>query len=136
MPGSNERLVLNCIAKARGALSDAEYVIQDNRYNVALNRLYYAIFYAVQALAYNDDFITSKHSQLMGWFNKKFIYDQQIFPKRMNEVYSKAYMNRQEADYDLMNDDDYSGEEINLFYEDSKFFVSSVEEYLNRSVGS
>lgn len=41
--------------------------------STALNRLYYAIFYAVAALAQKFNFITSKHSQLLGWFNREFI---------------------------------------------------------------
>ena len=66
-------LVKNCLNKSKQALSDAEYNLKDGRDATALNRIYYSIFYSVAALAYKSGFTTSSHSQLMGWFNKKFL---------------------------------------------------------------
>lgn len=47
------------------------------------------------------DFITSKHSQLKGWFNKKFVYEEKIFEPDMIEIYNEAFQFRQKSDYDL-----------------------------------
>ncbi|MEI7812430.1 MAG: HEPN domain-containing protein [Ignavibacteria bacterium] len=67
-------LINNCINKSREAVEDAEFNFNNERISTALNRIYYSVFYSVLALAYKDDFITSKHLQLKGWFNKKYIY--------------------------------------------------------------
>lgn len=66
MPEYNMILIKNCIDKSFTALNDVEYLLKDARKGAALNRLYYAIFYMVQALAHKENFVTSKHSQLMG----------------------------------------------------------------------
>ena len=65
----NEIIASNCIVKSKQALSDAEFNLAGGRKSLALNRQYYAIFYAAMALGYSNGFITTKHSQLMGWFN-------------------------------------------------------------------
>jgi uncharacterized protein (UPF0332 family) len=127
----NALLIKNCIVKASAALSDAEYLLKDERKSLALNRIYYAVFYIVQALAYKDGFITSKHSQLMGWFNKKYIHEAKTFPQRLNEIYKNAFANRQEADYDLLTAFDLSVEQVQIYLEDSKYFVEVVWKYLS-----
>ncbi len=65
--------ITSFLKKSKEALEDARINLENVRLANALNRIYYAIFYSVVALGYRDNFITSKHKQLMGWFNKKFI---------------------------------------------------------------
>jgi len=59
--------------------------------------------------------------QLMGWFNKKFIYEQKFFNKKMYQIYKEAYENRQEADYSISLIPDK--EIVVESYNDSKLFV-------------
>ena len=54
-------------------IKDAQIAVDNNRLHNAENRIYYAIFYVVSTLAIKYDFSTSKHLQLLGWFNKNFI---------------------------------------------------------------
>jgi uncharacterized protein (UPF0332 family) len=91
----------NSILKSKEALEDAIFSFNNNRFSMCLNRIYYAIFYSVLALAFKNDFVTSKHLQLKGWFNKKFIYDEKIFDEQMLKIYQKAYNDRQESDYEM-----------------------------------
>ena len=65
-----DNAVSGFITKSKESLCDAELALSNNRLDNAQNRIYYSIFYIVTALAYTDNFITSKHSQLIGWFNK------------------------------------------------------------------
>jgi hypothetical protein len=58
------------LEKAEQAIASAKINIKSEFLSDAPNRIYYAAFYSVLALGYLDDFVTSKHSQLMGWFNK------------------------------------------------------------------
>ncbi|MHB8579317.1 MAG: HEPN domain-containing protein [Ignavibacteriaceae bacterium] len=87
-------LIKNCILKSGEALSDAEYNLKDKRYSSALNRIYYAVFYSVMALAYKEGFTTSKHSQWISWFNKKYIYEEKIFDPLLKDIYKHAYKQR------------------------------------------
>lgn len=131
MPEYKNVLVNNCLEKSRQALNDAEYGFKDERKTLVLNRLYYAIFYSVLALGYNDEFTTSKHPQLMGWFNKKYIYENKIFDKRMNEIYKTAYINRQEADYGISNLVEKTLSQLQDFINDVKYFIGEIEKYLS-----
>ena len=58
---------------ARETLADAETLFDAGRFRGAVNRIYYAMFYAVGALALNRGFSTSSHGQLRGYFNREFV---------------------------------------------------------------
>ncbi|HBG48528.1 MAG TPA: hypothetical protein DDW90_03280 [Cyanobacteria bacterium UBA9971] len=94
-------LIQNSFQKAEEALKTAEINLENNLLDGAQNRIYYSIFYAVMALGYYNKFITSKHSQLLGWFNKKFIKDDKVFEPELFQIYQNAYKNRMESDYEF-----------------------------------
>ena len=101
MEQNKKFFIENYLKKSKEALIDTEINLKNDRLNNAQNRIYYAIFYSVVALGYCENFITSKHKQLMGWFNKKFIYENKIFNTNMYKIYKEAYENRQESDYSI-----------------------------------
>lgn len=75
MINENERssLMNYRLEQARETIELAQFLIESNRFVVAVNRIYYGLFYAVTALAVKYGYDTSKHGQLIGWFNKEFI---------------------------------------------------------------
>jgi len=95
---TNKILVKNWLKKSITALKDTKKNIEIKSYETAQNRLYYAIFYAVSALAKSENFITSKHSQLLGWFNVNYIKTNK-FDKKIASVYRTSFENRQKSDY-------------------------------------
>lgn len=97
-----EIIIKNWLLKADEALNDAQKAIDNNSLNNAQNRIYYGIFYSVMALGYYKEFITFKHAQLLGWFNKNFIKER-IFDKRLGEIYRKSYDNRMKSDYTILS---------------------------------
>lgn len=121
-------LVDNAVLKAQDAILAAESNFENGFYSTCQNRLYYAIFYIVTALAYKNNFVTSKHSQLMGWFNKKYIYDEKIFDNKLLQIYKEAFTNRQKSDYDFTYA--ISKEDLVLSINETKDFVKTVENYL------
>ena len=58
------------INRAEETLEEVKLAIENGRFHLAANRIYYAAFYIVSALALSRGFKTSKHSQLLSWFNK------------------------------------------------------------------
>ena len=48
---------------------------------------------------WRHDFSTSKHQQLIGWFNKKFISTGEI-DRKYGRILHNAYNNRSTGDYD------------------------------------
>lgn len=77
----------------------AAVLIEMNKHSAAVNRIYYAIFYCLLALAVKYEFETSKHLQLIGWFNKNFIASG-IIESEFGTIARKCYEYRRAADYD------------------------------------
>lgn len=101
--------------------------MMDNLFNTE-NRIYYAGFYAVSALALLSDFSTTKHKQLLGWFNQNFIKTEKI-PLNYGKIYQNAFNQRQEADYD-----DFIVLEKELVHQELKDmidFVNIIKNYIN-----
>lgn len=126
-------LVKNSLIKSEEAYNDAKFNFENKRYSVTLNRIYYSIFYAVSALAYNFNFITSKHSQLMGWFKRKFIFEDKLFDERLMDIYKTAFKNRQESDYDLLDVEHANLEDIKIALEDAKYFFDTINNFLEKN---
>ncbi len=122
----------NFLNKSKEALIDAEINIENNRLNNAQNRIYYAIFYSVMALGYLENFITSKHFPLMGWFNKKFIHEEKIFEKNMFKIYNNAFENRQKSDYSITAEPEK--EDVIISFKGSKKFIEKVKSYIKEKM--
>ena len=122
-------LIQRCLEKSDEALISAELNFNNNLLMTTLNRVYYAIFYTVSALGYKHGFVTSKHSKLMGWFNKKFIFEDKIFDKKLTKIYSDAYKLRQENDYQHMINPNKKDTENIL--SDAKIFIETVRKVIS-----
>ena len=61
------------LSEAVETQSDVELLISHDRMRAAVNRIYYSMFYSLLALGLKYELETSKHAQLIGWFNKTFI---------------------------------------------------------------
>jgi len=126
MNPSDKDLMINLsMEKAKQALLSAKENLKSGQLETALNRNYYAIFYSVMALGYKYDFATSKHSKLMGWFNKKFIHEEHVFDDEMYEIYSKAFERRQKCDYDITYK--ATPEMVKTLIEKSQYFIDCIE---------
>ena len=99
-------------------------LIENKQYKAALNRIYYSIFYVVSALAIKHKFKTSKHVQLIGWFNKNFIFNG-IIDKRYNQILRDAFTARSEADYGEFVE--FTEDQVIEMYEEMKDFINVVK---------
>jgi uncharacterized protein (UPF0332 family) len=121
-------LIERWLEKSDEAIQAAELTLKESLLAVALNRIYYAIFYVVMALAEKYDFKTSKHAKLMGWFNKKFVYEDKLFRSEMFDIYKGAFSYRQESDYDAMYTPNI--EKTTELLADAKKFVEEVKKVI------
>ncbi len=94
-----DELINYRIAREKDTAEDARIALENDRLHNAENRIYYAIFYIVSALALKNDFTTSKHSQLLSWFNRTYIKPGKI-SRDLGKIYKGQFENRLEADYD------------------------------------
>jgi len=122
-------LINNLIQKSHTALEDAKLAMDNERFETANNRIYYAIFYIVSALGYSKDFTTSKHSQLQGWFNKTFIKEK-IIDIKYGIIYKEAYEHRIKSDYEFTYKP--SKQKVEDLYYRASEFVIDMEKFLSK----
>ena len=100
MINDNDReiLIRYRLGQAKQTIEEVNKLVEADLLNVAVNRIYYGMFYCLTALALKFEYNSSKHYQLIGWFNKTFIKPQQIDIK-YGKILRDAYKNRSDGDY-------------------------------------
>lgn len=125
----NKREILLYIEHAREMLSVAEQNLRNKFYTSAVNRAYYAIFYAANAMLATVGEARSKHSGVIGLFRNLFVKSGE-FPVELSDVYGRVLNNRQRGDYDLEVQLDAKQTETDI--EDARRFVDEVERWLKQ----
>jgi uncharacterized protein (UPF0332 family) len=115
------------IRQAKETIELAEFLKDSGKFSIAINRIYYGMYYAVTALALKHRFETSKHAQLIGWFNKKFIA-QNAIDKKYGKILRNAFQNRTKGDYDAFIE--FTLPEVETMLEEMKLFVREIERFI------
>jgi uncharacterized protein (UPF0332 family) len=118
------------IEQARDTIEVVDLLIENDKLSTAVNRIYYGMFYSLLALALKFNFETSKHQQLIGWFNKEFIRTG-LIEKEYGRILRDAYENRTSGDYDSFVVFDRT--EVLLLFSDMKSFIEQLEIYIRSS---
>jgi len=111
------------LARASESLQEDEQLLQHGHANTFVNRLYYACFYAVLALAVPKAFSSSKHSGVRAFFHKEFVKTGML-DMHLGGLYDRLFDTRQKGDYvDLVY---FDAAEVGPWLEEAKGFVESV----------
>jgi len=86
------------MASARETLSEAEILLGGGHLRGAVNRVYYACFYAVNALLFFEGLSSSKHGGVISLFDREWIKTGRL-PVEMGKLYRRFFELRQEGDY-------------------------------------
>lgn len=116
-----KKLISHRIKQAHEIINVVELLINNNELATAVNRIYYGMFYSLLALGIKFGFETSKHQQLIGWFNKNFIHTGKIDIK-YGRILRNAYEHRMKSDYDAF---------VQYYMEDIKIMLSELIEFIN-----
>lgn len=116
------------LAEAKDTQDDVELLISHDRLRAAINRIYYSMFYSLLALGLKYEFETSKHAQLIGWFNKTFINEGRIDPK-YGKIINKAFNRRTKGDYDSYIEFDI--ETVKEMYEEMIEFNQAIDKFIH-----
>ena len=88
------------------------------------------MFYALLALALRSQFESSKHAQLLGWFNQHFIHTG-IIPQKFGKMIYKASTLRNESDYEPFIN--YEEPEVADLFNKMKEFIHAIGQILLRN---
>ena len=86
------------LTRARTALDEANALIAKNHFLGALNRVYYAAFYAARATLATMAVDSSRHSGVIALFQQHFVRTDRI-PAEIAKALPRAFEKRQTSDY-------------------------------------
>lgn len=93
-----EALVRHRLVRARETLSEADLLLKEGTTRGAVNRLYYAAFYAARSLLATKRLDSAKHSGVITLFQREFVKTGAVTPERAKAL-SRAFEKRQKTDY-------------------------------------
>jgi uncharacterized protein (UPF0332 family) len=70
---ASDALAQHRIARAHAALHEADILIEQQHFSGALNRVYYAAFYAARAMLATRNLDSSRHSGVIALFQEHFV---------------------------------------------------------------
>jgi uncharacterized protein (UPF0332 family) len=126
-PEQLAELVRYRMDQAYETLREAEILLGESARRGAINRAYYAMFYALLALLATKQLGTSKRSGALGLFDREFVKTG-LFPRELSRSLRLAFNLRQTQDYKEMTDVDQLTAAGTLA--DAKTFVEAIEAYL------
>ena len=116
------------LEEADNSIKEAEVLLKEGMsLRSVMNRLYYAMFYAVLALLQEKELGTSKHYGAISLFDREFIKSD-IFDKELSKTLHRAFELRQKGDY--MEQAEVTRNDVDEMFPKTKDFVDKVNEYL------
>ena len=115
------------IENAHLTLAEVNFHIKQGFYNTAMNRMYYACFYAASALLVNAGIEVKTHSGVRQMLGMHFVRTGKL-PIPLSKFYTDLFDNRQTGDYE---DFIYFDEETtSQLYPQAVEFVEAIEKLL------
>ena len=130
MPDAAHDEVALYINEAHEMLRVAQLTLDNDFYTSSINRSYYAVFYAANALLAMKGLSRSKHSGVISAFRQEFIKTG-IFSSEYSRIYGRLLEDRNEGDYAL--ESSASQEDAEFSLNEARRFVREVEKWLVRN---
>ena len=97
--GDKSELIDYRIRRAEETLNEVKVLIENQLWNIAVNRIYYSCFYAVTALLLKNNIKTKTHSGVRQMFGLHFVKNN-VIPIELGKFYSDIFEMRHSGDYD------------------------------------
>lgn len=116
---------------AEETLVVAQECYSNNHYKDAINRAYYAAFYAVRAVLAIEGVDFKRHKDVVAHFNKEYVATGKV-PRELGRFLARLQQKREQSDYD-----DFfiaSREEAERQLENAISIVDGIRQYLKHQV--
>lgn len=123
------KLCLYRLQQADEALAEMELLKNANHYRGAINRAYYAMFYAIQSLLIINKVKVSKHTGVIAFFDREFVKPG-IIDKEFSKWLHRLFDLRQDADYGDMFEP--TEDQCMQAAEQAKEFVTCIRDYIRK----
>lgn len=116
------------LKEADASIEEARVLLRENMSpRAVMNRLYYAMFYAVLALLQEKQLGTSKHMGAIAMFDREFVKSG-VFDKEMSKALHRAFELRQKGDY--MEEAEVTRADVDEIFPKAIDFVGKVKRHL------
>jgi uncharacterized protein (UPF0332 family) len=120
------------LEQAHSALKEAIFLRANSDTTLgAVNRAYYAMFYAVLALLQQIEKVPRKHSGAIALFDSEFV-KKGLFRKELSSFLHQAFASRQDSDYHAI--EPISLEKTDEIIRNASVFFQTIEAYLKGAV--
>lgn len=116
------------LKRARETSAKVSLLIENELWHTAVNRLYYASYYAVIALLVNKEIAATTHAGVRQMFGLHFIKTG-IIDKVSGKFYSQIFNMRQNGDYEDYFD--FSENDVLDLVEPANRLITAIENLLN-----
>ncbi|MCD7937673.1 MAG: HEPN domain-containing protein [Tannerellaceae bacterium] len=115
------------LENARQAVKAAEIMKENELWNSAINRMYYACYYAVTALLIKNGIEASTHAGVRQMLNLHFIKEGKL-SRETGYFYSDLFAKRQSGDYDdfIMFDEKL----VNTLFQELYPFIDTIKKLI------
>lgn len=119
------------IQEAQNTLQVATNCLNDGFYKDAINRSYYASFYAIKAVLALGTVDFKRHKDVVAYFNKEYVATE-VFPREVGRRLATLKQLREKSDYD----DFYiaSKEKATEQVETATLILNTVKNYLEQTL--
>ena len=129
MTGSKDDLISYRLSRSKDTFEDAKILADKERWNSAINRLYYSAYYAVIAILLKYDFKPTTHNGVKSEFSEHFIKNE-VIPKEFGKLYSQLFTWRQKGDYDDLYD--FDKDKVLPYFEPVKRLIEIIEDKISK----
>lgn len=111
-------------------MADVDVLVQNKMWNMSVNRLYYACFYAVSSLLAHISVFTKTHTGTRQMFGLHFVKEGKISPAS-SIFYGEIFDKRHKGDYeDFM---DFAEDDVLVLVAPAKKLISEIESILSET---
>lgn len=126
---SRQALVQYRLERAEETMKEVSILAKESHFNAAVNRLYYACFYAASALMVANSIVTSSHAGIKTMLGMNFV-SKGLLSLEHGKTYSRLFEIRHSGDYD---DFVYCDQEmIDEYTPKARDFINSIRDLLSK----
>ena len=126
---SKKALVAYRLERAYSTLKEADVMRREGFYNVTVNRLYYACYYAAVALLLKNDIQTQTHNGVKTMLGLHFVSTGKL-SVRMGKTFGTLFEKRHSGDYD---DFVYCDKElVDALFPQAEDFINAVHTLIDK----
>jgi uncharacterized protein (UPF0332 family) len=126
----NDSYIQYRFQRAGETFEEAILMAQNKHWNAAMNRLYYACFYAVIAVLISDNIESKSHNGVRYHFFLHLIKSERI-DRKWGKLYTELYLKREKGDYgDFF---DFGEEDVLPALDSVREFLSIMEQLIRKN---